>query len=231
MRIDQPILIVEDDDAIREAVAEYLSAEGEFSTVGAATLEEANLQLHSTDSSFDAIMLDVGLPDGNGYDFCIRLRQLGRRMPIIMLTGWNSEDDVVRGLDAGANDCIRKPFRSHELVARVRAQCRMFENTEHAIFRIGQFTFRPAERLLVEIALNKRIRLTDKETRLLKYLYRAGPVVVSSRVLLEKVWGYNSSLNTHTVETHIYRIRQKIEVDPSTPSLLISEGGGYRLNP
>lgn len=230
MRIDRPILIVEDDDAIRWAIAEYLSADGEFTTVGAATLEEANLQLHSA-SSFGAIVLDVGLPDGNGCDFCVRLRQLGHRIPIVMLTGWNNEDDVVRGLDAGANDYISKPFRSHELAARIRTQCRMFENTEHAIFRIGQFRFHPAEKLLLEPALDKRIRLTDKETRLLKYLYRASPVAVSNRVLLEKVWGYNSDVNTHTVETHIYRIRQKIEADPNTPSLLISERGGYRLNP
>jgi DNA-binding response OmpR family regulator len=231
MQMERPILLVEDDDVLRQAIAESFAADGNFTTVGAATLEDANRQLDSTDPPFSAIILDVGLPDGNGYDFCTRLRQLDHRMPIIMLTGWNSEDDIVRGLDAGANDYISKPFRSNELLARVRTQCRMFENSEHAIFYLGQYTFSPAAKLLLEPARNKRIRLTDKETRVLKYLYRASPVAVPNRILLEEVWGYNSMVKTHTLETHIYRIRQKIELNPEAPSLLTSHGGSYRLNP
>jgi DNA-binding response OmpR family regulator len=227
----RPILIVEDDDALRHTIAEYLSADGEFAAAGAVTLEEARRQLDSTDSTFDAIILDVGLPDGHGCDFCVELRKLGHRMPIIMLTGWNSEDDTVRGLNAGASDYVCKPFRSNELLARIRTQCRMFENSEHATFHIGQYTFYLAAKLLFEPTHNKRIRLTDKETRVLKYLYRAGPVAVPNRALLAEIWGYNPMINTHTVETHIYRIRQKIEHNPKAPSLLVSQSQGYRLNP
>ena len=187
MQIARPILIVEDDELQRQAIAECFAADGKFTTVGAATLEEANRQLNSTDPPFSAIILDVGLPDGNGCDFCARLRQLDHRMPIIMLTGWNSEGDIVRGLDAGANDYISKPFRSNELLARVGTQCRMFENSEHATFDIGRYTFRPAAKLLLEPARNKRVKLTDKEARVLKHLYRAGPVAVPNRVLLEEL--------------------------------------------
>ena len=177
------------------------------------------------------MILDVGLPDGSGFDFCAKLRGLGHTMPVIMLTGWDTEDDIVRGLGCGASDYIAKPFRSSELLARIRAQLRMFENSEDAVFDIGPYTFRPAAKQLVEPTKKARIRLTDKETAILKFLYRAGPRPVDRKVLLTEVWGYNAAVSTHTLETHVYRLRQKIEADPGTPTLLVTEHSGYRLNP
>jgi DNA-binding response OmpR family regulator len=230
MSTDRPILIVEDDGALRETLAEHLAMDGGFTAVGAATLAEANGNLVADDTRFDAVLLDVGLPDGNGFDFCARLRQLGHNMPIIMLTGWDTEDDIVRGLDSGASDYIAKPFRSGELLARLRAQLRMFESSEDAVFDIGPYTFRPSAKLLVDATRNKRIRLTAKEVAILKFLYRAGPRAVERQMLLNEVWGYNAAVTTHTLETHIYRLRQKIEVLPGAPSLLITEARGYRLN-
>ena len=126
------------------------------------------------DARFDAVILDVGLPDGDGRDLCSRLRKQGHRMPIIMLTGLDSETDVVKGLDCGANDYIAKPFKLAVLLARLRAQLRIFENSEDAVFTIGPYTFRPAAKLLQEPAKNRRIRLTEKEAAILKFLYRAG---------------------------------------------------------
>ena len=152
-------------------------------------------------------------------------------MPIIMLTGSDDEADVVRGLDAGANDYIAKPFRLAELLARLRAQLRIFENSEDAVFTIGPYTFRPSAKLLHEPMKNRRIRLTEKEAAILKFLYRAGTRPVARQVLLNEVWGYNAAVTTHTLETHIYRLRQKIEPDPSNARLLVTEGGGYRLDP
>jgi DNA-binding response OmpR family regulator len=152
-------------------------------------------------------------------------------MPIIMLTGSDDEADVVRGLDAGANDYIAKPFRLAELLARLRAQVRIFENSEDAVFTIGPYTFRPSAKLLQEPVKNRRIRLTEKEAAILKFLYRAGTRPVARQVLLNEVWGYNANVTTHTLETHIYRLRQKIEPDPGNARLLVTEGGGYRLDP
>ena len=152
-------------------------------------------------------------------------------MPIIMLTGSDAETDVVRGLDSGANDYIAKPFRLNELLARLRAQLRIFENSEDAVFTIGPYTFRPSAKLLQDPAKNRRIRLTEKEAAILKYLYRAGGRPVGRQILLNEVWGYNSAVTTHTLETHIYRLRQKIEPDPANACLLVTEGGGYRLDP
>ena len=173
----------------------------------------------------------MGLPDGDGRDFCAALRKRGLRMPIIMLTGSDDEADVVRGLDSGANDYVAKPFRIAELLARLRAQMRIFENSEDAVFTIGPYTFRPSAKLLQEAARNRRIRLTEKEAAILKYLYRAGTRPVARQVLLNEVWGYNAAVTTHTLETHIYRLRQKIEPDPANACLLVTEGGGYRLDP
>ena len=225
------ILVVDDDDTLRQLLIEQLQVDGEFNVAGAASVKQAQGLLDNRDAHFDAVILDVGLPDGDGRDFCARLRDQGFRMPIIMLTGSDDEADVVRGLDAGANDYVAKPFRIAELIARLRAQRRIFENTEDAVFTIGPYIFRPSAKTLTEVPRNRRIRLTEKEVAILKFLYRAGSNPVTRQVLLDEVWGYNASVTTHTLETHIYRLRQKIEPNPSSASLLLTEGGGYRLAP
>jgi DNA-binding response OmpR family regulator len=226
----RPILIVEDDAALRATLAEQIRLEGDFTADEAESASEAEAKLGSADARYDAILLDIGLPDGDGRDLCAKLRRDGLRMPVIMLTGHDAEQDVVRGLDAGANDYIAKPFRAGELLARVRAQLRVFDNSEDAVFTIGPYMFRPSAKLLLEPARSRKIRLTGKEASILKYLYRAHGKPVPRQVLLNEVWGYSSAVSTHTLETHIYRLRQKIEPDPSHPRLLLTEDGGYRLD-
>jgi DNA-binding response OmpR family regulator len=135
----------------------------------------------------------------------------------------------VRGLDSGANDYVAKPYRPQELMARIRSQLRSFESSEHAVFTVGPFLFRPAARLLLDPKRNRRIHLTSKEAGLLRCLHRARDRVVDRQELLDEVWGYNASVTTHTLETHVYRLRQKIESDPTAPSLLITHRKGYRL--
>ena len=225
------ILIIEDDAALRATLVEQLAMEGDFTTDEAANLAEADAKLAAADARHDAILLDIGLPDGDGREFCASLRRDGKTMPVIMLTGANAEADVVRGLDAGANDYIAKPFRLSGLLAGVRAQLRVFDNSEDAVFTIGPYLFRPSARLLLQPTRNRKIRLTAKETSILRYLYRAGGKTVLRQVLLNEVWGYNSGVATHTLETHIYRLRQKTELDLSKPRLLLTENGGYRLDP
>jgi DNA-binding response OmpR family regulator len=231
MAAERPILIVDDDRALRSTLAEIFADDGEFVAFEAGTAAEAEAKLSPGGTRFDALILDVGLPDGDGRDLCVKLRRSGVKVPIIMLTGSDEEADVIRGLEAGANDYIAKPFRLAELLARLRAQLRTFENSEDAIFTIGPYVFRPASKLLQEQAKNRRIRLTEKEAAILKFLYRSGTKPVPRQVLLNEVWGYNAAVTTHTLETHIYRLRQKIEPDPANARLLVTEGGGYRLDP
>ena len=178
----------------------------------------------------DLLIFDVGLPDMDGREACKLLRKSGFKSPIIMLTGQASDSDVVLGLDSGANDYVTKPFKFAVLLARIRAQLRQHEQSEDAVFTIGPYTFKPASKMLVD-EKGSRIRLTEKEASILKYLYRAGEKVVTRDVLLHEVWGYNANVTTHTLETHIYRLRQKIEKDPSNAELLVTETGGYKLVP
>jgi DNA-binding response OmpR family regulator len=230
MSIARPILIIEDNDELRAVLMEHLGAENALEPAGAATLAEALRLLSSPEARFDAIVLDVNLPDGDGRDFCVQLRHQGYTMPIIMLTGTSEETDVVRGLNAGANDYISKPFRAKELLARIYAQLRLFDNSVDAVFTIGPYTFRPSAKILANPEKKQRIRLTNKEVELLKFLYQTSNGIVSRQTLLDEVWGYNAGASTHTLETHIYRLRQKLETDPAECRLLVTMPGGYQLN-
>lgn len=231
MRTQRHILIVEDDSALRQIVADHLTDDGSFTTVGAGSLDEASDSLDAEGAHFDAMILDIGLPDGNGCDFCMRLRRLGHTMPIIMLTGWDSESDIVRGLDCGANDYMAKPIRSRELLARLRTQLRLSDSSEAAVYSVGPYSFQPSKKLLRNPDQNRNIRLTEKETAVLKFLCRANAHTGDRQDLLREVWSYNAGVNSHTLETHIYRLRQKMEPSPDNPALLVTTSGGYRLNP
>ncbi|MBZ0216700.1 MAG: response regulator transcription factor [Fimbriimonadaceae bacterium] len=222
------ILIVDDDDDLRESLAEQLALHEEFriSTVSTAT---DGLKAVKNDHQ-DLVILDVGLPDIDGREACKMMRKSGFKSPVIMLTAQDSDSDTILGLESGANDYVSKPFRFAVLLARIRAQMRQHEQSEDAVFSIGPYTFRPSAKMLLT-SDDKKIRLTEKETAILKYLYRAGEQVVTRETLLHEVWGYNAGVTTHTLETHIYRLRQKIEIDPSNAELLVTEGGGYKLMP
>ena len=226
----RPILLVEDDEALRATLAEQIALAGGFSVAEAGTLAEAEAALGAEGARCDAVLLDLGLPDGDGREFCAGLRRGGKRMPVIMLTGADAERDVVGGLEAGANDYVSKPFRLGELLARLRAQLRVFDDSEDAVFAVGPYVFRPAAKLLLEPARNRKVRLTDKECGILKFLHRAGGRPVPRQALLDGVWGYSKGVTTHTLETHIYRLRQKIEADPSRTRLLLTAAGGYSLD-
>jgi DNA-binding response OmpR family regulator len=224
------LLLVDDDDALREALRDQFQLHEDFviqeAASGAAALEIAK------GSNHDLLLLDVGLPDMDGREVCRLMRRAGVNAPIIMLTGADTEADTILGLDSGANDYVTKPFKLGVLLARIRAQLRQHERSEDAVFNIGPYSFRPSAKMLIDLENDDRkIRLTEKETAILKYLFRAGENVIGRDVLLNEVWGYNSGVTTHTLETHVYRLRQKIERDPSNAELLVTEPGGYRLVP
>jgi DNA-binding response OmpR family regulator len=224
------LLIVDDDDLLRHALKEQLAAQGDFAGIDEASDGAAGLA-RAKEKVFDVILLDIGLPDMDGRDVCRLMRAAGVRSPIIMLTAADSDDDTITGLNAGANDYVTKPFRMAVLLARAHAHLRQHNQSDDAVFMLGPYKFQPAAKMLMVGDGQKKIRLTEKETAILKYLYRVGNKTVSRETLLGEVWGYNAAVTTHTLETHIYRLRQKIEPDPSTARLLLTEPGGYRLNP
>jgi DNA-binding response OmpR family regulator len=220
------ILMVDDDEDLREALADQLILTEDFDVFeaddGATGLDKAK------EAIYDLVILDVGLPDMDGRELCRLMRKQGVKCPILMLTAHDTDADTILGLDAGANDYVSKPFKFPVLLARIRAQLRQHEQSEDAVFTLGPYTFKPAAKMLITED-DKKVRLTEKETNILKFLHRAQDGVVARDVLLHEVWGYNAGVTTHTLETHIYRLRQKIEPDPSNARLLVTESGGYRL--
>jgi|SRR5215470_5973497 DNA-binding response OmpR family regulator len=222
------ILIVEDDAELRDALVEQLALHEEFEAVAA---ENGTKGVQAAKSGqIDLVIMDVGLPDIDGREAVRMLRKGGFKAPILLLTGHDTDSDTILGLESGANDYVTKPFRFAVLLARIRAQLRQHEASEDAVFTIGPFTFRPSSKLLLNAKGNK-VRLTEKETAILRFLYRAGQKPVTRETLLQEVWGYNSGVTTHTLETHIYRLRQKVERDATTPTILVTETGGYKLVP
>lgn len=224
------LLLVDDDTDLRESLADQLVSYDDFEVSQAANASNA---LHIMEQRvFDLIILDVDMPDMDGRDLCKNVRKKGISVPIIMLTGMTDDSDTILGLESGANDYVAKPFSFSVLLARIRSQLRQFSTSTEAVFTIGPYKFRPSTRELDTGDGLRPLKLTEKETNILKFLHRAEGDAVSRDDLLKEVWGYNSGVTTHTLETHIYRLRQKIEPAGSeTNSQLIqTEAGGYSLN-
>jgi DNA-binding response OmpR family regulator len=220
------ILIVDDDSELRDALTEQLSLHEEFDAVavenGTGAVQAAKVE------QIDLVIMDVGLPDIDGRDAVRILRKNGFKAPILMLTAHDTDSDTILGFESGANDYVTKPFRFGVLLARIRALLRQHDASDDCIFTIGPYTFRPSSKLLLNPKGNK-VRLTVKETAILRYLYRVGERPVARETMLQEVWGYHSEVTTHTLETHIYRLRQKIEKDVATPVILVTESQGYKL--
>ena len=222
------ILIVDDDTDLRDTLVEQLSLHEEFE---ASAVDTGTKGANAAKTNVpDLVLMDVGLPDTDGREAVKLLRKGGFKAPIIMLTGHDTDSDTILGLEAGANDYVTKPFRFAVLLARIRVQLRQHEQSEDATFTVGPYLFKPSQKLLTA-ENGQKIRLTEKEAAIIRYLYRAEQKVVTRDILLEEVWGYNSGVTTHTLETHVYRLRQKIERDPSNAEILVTENGGYKIVP
>ena len=222
------ILIVDDDAALRRSLAEQLELHAEFASrqcdSGGAAL--ALIQQYR----FDAVLLGAGLPDLDGHELCRRLRRSGVHAPIVMLAAADGAADRERALAAGASDYVTKPLRVGDLLSRLRAKLRRSNGSDSAVVTIGPYAFQPNARVLRDVSGRRQVRLTDKEAAILQFLYRAGKAI-GRDTLLGEIWGYNAGVTTHTLETHVYRLRRKIERDPAKAKILVTEPGGYRLLP
>ena len=220
------LLIVDDDVYLRATLRQQLAVEGFNDVFEVGVVADFDNALSHANP--DLILLDIQMPDGNGIDICRRLRRNGFAKPIIMLTAEGVEGDIVLGLEAGANDCITKPLRLSELIALIRTQLRQFRALDDARLDFGNLSFVPANKILHEIGSNRMQVLTEKEATILKFLYRAFPNDVTKDELLAEVWGFQNSVSTHTLETHIYRLRQKIS-RLTKKQLVLTIEKGYRL--
>ncbi|HCX14354.1 MAG TPA: DNA-binding response regulator [Rhodospirillaceae bacterium] len=222
-------LIICDDALLRGTLRDQLQAVSYFDSIDEA-VDGAGGLAKTEHTIFDMILLDTGLPDMDSREVCRTMRERGVRSPIIILTVADSDKEVIDGHDAGANDYITKPFRLAALLTRVHAHLRQHDKSDEAIFVIGPYKFHPSAKNLVHKD-GKKTRLTEKETAILKHLYCVGQKTVPRETLLGEVWGYNAAVTTHTLETHIYRLRQKIEANPADVRILVTVPGGYRLEP
>ena len=220
------ILIVDGDKDFRNALAEQFVNTQSFLVEQAGCYEEAIKQ--SSLNNLQAIVLDMCLPDIVGLDLCKIMRNNNVKVPIIMLFASNSGLDIISALDAGGNDYVTKPFKFSVLLARIWSQLKQFEETEDERFALGPYSLIPLQKYLLKKD-GQKIRLTEKETKILKFLLQADSATVRRDVLLHEVWGYNADVTTHTLETHIYRLRRKIEQNPANAKLLVTEAGGYRI--
>jgi DNA-binding response OmpR family regulator len=227
MPFARTILIVDGDTAMRETLREQLTHDGAFAVVEAVSAREAENCLFAPEARFAAVIMDAALPDGDGHAVCARLRANGLAMPVILMNGLD------RSSPADDTITIAKPFRLSELMSHLRARLEAKSKTggesEKPVIKIGPYEFSLEDKALRHGAANHRIRLTEKEAAILAFLHRKGARAVPRRELLTEVWGYNPAVTTHTLETHIYRLRRKMEADPAKACLLITEAGGYRL--
>lgn len=224
------ILLIEDDPAVASSLQDGLQRHGfevTWKDTGAQGVHHARTQ------NPHLILLDVRLPDGSGFDFCKQIRQLGLHQPLVMLTVQNDELDKVLGLEMGADDYITKPFSLRELISRLRAQLRRaygeLSNTQSDLLFAGD--------LVIDLSRGQVTRgeqllnLTPTEYRLLVLLVQHHSQALSRTQIIENLWGYSPDLESERlVNVHIRRLREKVEIDPSKPRLILTVPGiGYRL--
>ena len=220
------ILLIDDDDYLRSVLSSQLRNKGVTAFAEASRASEAFDKIDTFKP--DLILLDMELPDGNGLDICQRLRAHGFQKPIIMLAGQMDEEDIVEGLDKGVSDYIAKPMRFSDLFSLVCEHLRQYKALDDVRFVTQRFEFQPNEKILICLDTHRLISLTEKETMMLKKLFQIWPETISKESLLSEVWGYQNMLATHTLETHIYRLRKKIARFTEAP-LVETTQGGYRL--
>ena len=221
------ILFVSEALLLKELLLDQLQKQGEYLLEESLSVTEAISLI--VKEHFDCILIDSSLADVSLSNLCKNIRLEGVRSPIILVAEELGEDVAIAALDAGANDYVLKPFKINVLVAKIRSNIRQFEQSEFAILRFGRFSFKPGDKILLNNSSKEEVRLTDKETAIIKLLYLSGGEVVTRATLLEEVWGYNTTLTTHTLETHIYRIRQKVGNASSGQDFIATESEGYRM--
>ena len=220
------ILLVNSDRDLSEALIYQLSLNDKYQIIES---DEDKVFTQINNNSFNIVIINSQPSKLHWHNLTKKLRTGGFKNPIIMLITQSDAPNVDNKLTIEANEYIIKPFKYPALLKSIELQLRQFRKTEDTLHKIGSYVFKPNSKILE--SKNKSIRLTEKENDILKFLYQNLKTIVSREILLHEVWGYNSKVTTHTLETHIYRLRQKIEFDPANACFLITETGGYRLKP
>jgi len=227
VNLSTKILVINNDKDLGEALVFQLTLVEKYQII---EIRYENNELAQINNNFcDLVIINSQSSALKGYNLTKSLRLAGYKKPIIMLINQNSNLDIPDNQNHKADEYIIKPFRYMELLKSIETHLNRFKKSENTQYSIGNYTFKPNSKIL-ESNKNKSIRLTEKENNILKFLYKNLGNTVNRETLLHEVWGYNSKVTTHTLETHIYRLRQKIEDNPSNACFLITEPGGYKLH-
>ena len=221
------ILLVAEDVSFRQSLAEQIMAHLGIETVGVSRVPDAKALFE--EQKFDLILADITFPEVDGGDVYKLMRFDSLQIPAIIFVETDADIETALSLGFGPEQCATKPFRLGLLLARISSLANEQDLMEHSVMTIGPYSFQPENKCLVHDATGTEIRLTEKETCILETLYLFEDQVVSRNVLLDKVWGYKGNVATHTLATHIYRLRQKLESVLSQSEILITGQGGYRL--
>ena len=224
---EKGVLLMAGEEGACHSLSESLEMFREFSVQRVASAREGITKVY--EDFFDLVLIHKSVADIDAHSVCRILRRNGVRIPLIVLDPDGGDTDVILGLEYGASDYVTGRTHLGVLLARIRAHLRQFDQSEDARFQCGPFVFRPGDKVLVHKTTNESVHLTPKETRILLLLCRYQGLSVRRGELLEKIWGFRSDVPTHTLESHIHRLRQKIETDPSSPSVILSVEGGYQL--
>ena len=222
------ILIVEDEDSILKGLCDVFVFNGyevDTATTGSEGLKK------SLSGNYHLLILDVMLPEVDGFTICNKVREQDRSQPIIMLTAKGDEEDIIKGLKLGADDYIPKPFSVRELVARVEAVLRRSPKVQHETTKIEWGRLKIDPQNLTLMLDEQKIELTRREVEILQYLIKFKQRPVHRQELLKEVWGYSSSsMDTRTVDIHMAKLRKKIEANPQEPKLIVTiRGEGYKI--
>ncbi|MDG2299027.1 MAG: response regulator transcription factor [Planktomarina sp.] len=217
------ILLIERDTDLREVLCEQLSNTNRFELFKSSNVPETSKLLSY--QTFDLIVVDLHPSGPVSLELSGLIRETGLECPVLVITNENDVPAHVFGSDKRISDYIKKPFKFTDLLSRIDF---LFQKPDDPKLFIGPYTFQPAMKLLLTES-KEEIRLTEKETSMLLFLCHSKDYVVQRDTLLHEVWGYSADITTHTLETHVYRLRQKMKSGPGDTDLLVTEAGGYRL--
>ena len=217
------ILLIERDIDLREVLCEQFSNTNRFKVFKSSNIPETSKLL--SNQTFDVIVVDLHPSGPVSRELSGLICETDLECPVLVITNENDVPAHVFGSDKRISDYIKKPFKFTDLLSRIDF---LFQKRDETTLLIGPYTFQPAMKLLLTES-SKEIRLTEKETSMLLFLYHSKDYVVQRDTLLHEVWGYSTDVTTHTLETHVYRLRQKMKSDPGDTDLLVTEAGGYRL--
>ena len=220
------ILLINNDKDLGEALVFQLTLVEKYQIIE--TNDESGALIQINNNFCELVIINSQSSALKVHNLTKSLRLTGYKKPIIMLVNQNSNLNITDDQNHKADGYIIKPFRYPVLLKSIETQLHKFKKSENTQYNIGNYVFKPNSKIL-ESNENRSIRLTEKENNILKFLYKNLGNVIRRETLLHEVWGYNSKVTTHTLETHIYRLRQKIEDDPSNAYFLITEPGGYKL--